>query len=435
MNFFPQDKLQSEAIIDGEESYTFFDVQEAVKLKIKELDSIKPGVVVAIVGEYNFRSIVILVSLLLKKAIVVPLENLEEKRINTAGIEYVIDTKNEKIIKKLSPLKTQNLITEFRAHNTAGLIFFTSGTTGHEKAVLHDFDKLVAKISSPKNVLRTILFLKFNHLGGFNTLIKSWKSGGPVIVTNKRDPESVLSAVESGAATLLPVSSSFLSIMLFGGYFSKFDISSLRYISYGAEAVSSYVLKELSARLPSVTFIQTYGMTEIGVLKIKSNDSASSFMKIEDEGYEYRISAQGTLEIKPLNTSFVGYVDGDDSGIQDGWLDTKDMVEVDGDHIRIIGRKSDIINMRGEKFFPQEIEEVIIKHPDVRDVVVSTEKSEVFSEIVKAKIVVKEGVDCEKFISAIKIYCRDKMEFYKIPVKIEVSNELVFETIKKQRHE
>lgn len=79
------------------------------------------------------------------------------------------------------------------------------------------------------------------------------------------------------------------------------------------------------------------------------------------------------LQVKSVST-MIGYINAPSPFTIDGWLMTGDMVEVDGDYIKILGRKSELINIGGEKVFPAEVENVIQLMSGVEEVAVVGEK-------------------------------------------------------------
>lgn len=88
----------------------------------------------------------------------------------------------------------------------------------------------------------------------------------------------------------------------------------------------------------------------------------------------------------------LGYLNAATPFTKDGWFMTGDMVETIGDEIRIIGRNSEIINVGGEKVFPAEIENILLKLAEVEDVVVSGEKNLILGNIVVARVKIKADV-------------------------------------------
>ena len=116
----------------------------------------------------------------------------------------------------------------------------------------------------------------------------------------------------------------------------------------------------------------------------------------------------------------LGYLNAISPFTEDGWFVTGDSVEVNGEYFKILGRKSEMINVGGEKVFPQEVENVILEIPEVEDVVVYAENHLLTGKIVCAKIKYNGNHTKAEVVKMVKTYCRTKLESFKVPVKIEL---------------
>ena len=146
-----------------------------------------------------------------------------------------------------------------------GLVIVTSGSTGKPKRILHDLDKLVDAHKSSKKALRTIAFLKFDHMGGFNTVLYTLSAGGTLIVPPSLGVVDVCRSIEKYKAELLPTTPSFINLLLAAGAHETYDLSSLKIISFGTEPMPDSLLERIKSAFPNVILKQTYGMSEIGV--------------------------------------------------------------------------------------------------------------------------------------------------------------------------
>ena len=139
------------------------------------------------------------------------------------------------------------------------------------------------------------------------------------------------------------------------------------------------------------------------------------------------------LEIKAKST-MMGYLNAPSPFTEDGWFKTGDAVEVNGEYIKILGRKSEIINVGGEKVYPQEVENVIRELDDIVDVTVFGEKNPIIGNIVCAKILLNSEKNKKQFEKKLKQYCSKKLKKYMVPVKlIFTKEELHSERFKKNR--
>jgi acyl-CoA synthetase (AMP-forming)/AMP-acid ligase II len=254
------------------------------------------------------------------------------------------------------------LLAELRERGNAGIIFFSSGTTGRPKAILHDFSSFLERYAEPRPAIRALNFLLFDHAGGINTMLHTLFNRGVVIVPSDRTPESIAEDLVVHDVELLPATPTFLRMMLLSGIFETMKFPSLRVVTYGTEKMDQGTLDRLCAALPAVDFRQTYGLSELGVFRVMSKSRDSLWMKIGGKGITPRI-VDGVLHIRSENR-MLGYLNADDPFV-DGWYDTGDVVETDGEFIRIVGRKTEVLNVGGLKILPGEIERVALMHPGV----------------------------------------------------------------------
>lgn len=130
----------------------------------------------------------------------------------------------------------------------------------------------------------------------------------------------------------------------------------------------------------------------------------------------------------------LGYLNAPSPFTADGWFMTNDQVEVDGEYLKILGRKSEIINIGGEKVYPAEVESIIQEINNVAEVTVYGEKNTILGNIVCAKVRLIEEEDKKAFTVRLKNYCSEKMVSFKVPVKVVIVKEVQFsERFKKKR--
>ena len=111
---------------------------------------------------------------------------------------------------------------------------------------------------------------------------------------------------------------------------------------------------------------------------------------------------------------------------EDGWFNTNDVVEVDGDYLRILGRQSDIINVGGEKVYPAEVENVIQELDEIAEVMVYGERNAITGKIVCADVTTVsplDGPEEKELIARVKRHCREKLQKYKVPLRVNIVTE------------
>ena len=297
-------------------------------------------------------------------------------------------------------------------------MLFSSGSTGKSKAAVHDFSHLLGKFKANRHQLCTLSFLLYDHIGGINTLLYTLSNGGCMVTVKDRNPEEILSAIEKYKVELLPTSPTFLNLVLISEAYKRYDISSLKTISYGTEPMPQSTLKRFSTLYPKIKFLQTYGLSEVGILRSKSKSSDSLWMKIGGEDFKTRI-IKNILHIK-AKSAMLGYLNAPSPFTEDGWFNTGDYVEVEDGFIKIFGRKSDIINVGGQKVYPAEVESIIQEMEVVSEVSVYKEKNPILGNVVCSVITPKKKVDEDQLILDIIKYCQKNMQRYMIPIKIEI---------------
>lgn len=315
-----------------------------------------------------------------------------------------------------------------------GIVLFSSGSTGRSKAAVHRADRLLAKFRAEGRAARTIPFMMFDHIGGMNTMLTTLANGGCLHVLKDRSPEEVCRTIERYRIEALPVSPTFMNLLLLSGAHRAHDLSSLKVVSYGSEVMPAHTLAAWNAAFPDVRTVQAYGMSELGVLKTKSKSSDSLLFSLQGEGAQYRI-VDGLLEIK-AESAMIGYLNAPDPFTEDGWLRTGDEAVVEDGFIRILGRRSEIINVGGEKVYPAEVESVLQELAGIEEVVVSAETSGITGQMVMATVKLCE--DAEPSVSELRrriwAFCRDKLPAHKIPQKIVITREsLIGSRLKKIR--
>jgi acyl-CoA synthetase (AMP-forming)/AMP-acid ligase II len=110
----------------------------------------------------------------------------------------------------------------------------------------------------------------------------------------------------------------------------------------------------------------------------------------------------------------------------EGWFNTQDRVEVDGDYFRILGRTTDLINVGGQKVYPAEVEDVILGQPNVADVVVSGEKHALLGQIVVAKVSLLQPEPLAELRLRLRKACLAKLAAYKVPAKVEMQDSEIY---------
>lgn len=437
-----RENQNEDAIVWRDSVYTYGWLLTAVNNWLEHIESqaVTPGSVVALEADFSPSAVALMLALIERQCIIVPLTVLVEakkpefRQVAQAQVIIDINQGDEVSFEKTSVQADHVLLRRLRELEHPGLILFTSGSTGKSKAVVHDLVCLLSKYRSVRHSLRTIAFLQFDHIGGFDTLFYNLSNTSCLITVPNRLPETVCSAVERYKAQVLPVSPTFINLLLLGEVYKKYDLSTLEIVTYGAEVMSKSTLQRFHEFFPHIRMLQKYGITEVGTLRSKSKSSASLWVKIGGEGYKTRI-VDGLLEIK-AESAMLGYMNAPSPFTEDGWFKTGDAVEVDGEYMRILGRKSEIINVGGEKVYPAEVESVLQMMDGVEDVTVSGESSPITGQLITAYVKLTEKESLSGFRKRMYAFCRHELPAYKIPQKVVLVDRTMYgERFKKMRRE
>ncbi|MGM0651038.1 MAG: ANL family adenylate-forming protein [Bacteroidota bacterium] len=419
-----------EAIIWHNKAFSYADLMSLTNQWLTRFKDygIKEKQIVAFYGEYSPQIIGLIYALMLNKNILVPFTPAIDNDIDTysaiSGIDHFFrfdknDTYTHSFIDKY-PVKNK-LITDFYTREVPGLIVFTSGSTGKPKGILQDCDNVMKKFITKRQGWRTILFLMMDHFGGFNTLLSVFAYGGTAVCLPDRNPETVCSLIEKSKADLLPTTPTFLNFLMNSNVHKSYDLSSIKMITYGTEVMTDSTLRKIKSIFPNSRIKQTYGLSELGVLRSKSKSDNSVWVKLGGQGFETKI-IDNILWIRS-QANMVGYLNAPNPIDEDGWMCTGDEVEVKGEYMRILGRKSDMINVGGQKVFPAEVESVLQKDDNVKEASVVGKSHALMGNIVIAKIALKTPEKKAIITTRLRKLCMATLAKYKVPVKFIIEEE------------
>lgn len=340
--------------------------------------------------------------------------------LEVAEVEAVfsIDERDEARRTPLARRASHPFYSVLRERGHPGLVLFSSGSTGKSKAAVHDLAGILEKFKTPRHSLRAISFLLYDHIGGVNTMLYTLSNAGCMVTVRDRSPDAVLGAIERHDVALLPTSPTFLNLVLLSEAYQRHDLSTLETVTYGTEPMPESTLKRFHELFPAITLLQTYGLSEVGILRSKSKSSDSLWVKVGGEGFETRV-VEGILQIK-ARSAMLGYLNAASPFTEDGWFNTNDAVEVEGEYIRILGRVSEIINVGGEKVYPAEVESVIQDMDNVAAVTVHGERNPITGQIVCARVTPLRAEDSKALATRVKAFCRERLQPFKVPVKVTI---------------
>lgn len=329
-------------------------------------------------------------------------------------------------------------------------LIYTSGSTGEPKGVMSTHANVVFAASSiiqylentPDDVVINVLPLSFDY--GLYQLLMVFKFGGRLVLERSfAYPAAVLRRIEEERVTGLPGVPT-LYAMLLQMNTSRFDLSSLRYMTNTAAALPVEHIRRLRERFPWVRFYSMYGLTEckrVCYLPPEELDRRPGSVGIPIPGTEVWIEDETGRRLGPGE---VGELVVRGSHVMQGyWNDpeetarryrpgrypaerllyTGDLFYMDEEgFLYFVARKDDIIKTRGEKVAPREVEEVLYKLPGVVEAAVVGVPDEVLGQAVKAVIVCGDGVRLTR--QDVLRHCMQHLEDFAVPRYVEFRESL-----------
>jgi len=433
----------AEAIVAGQRSLRYPELVDRIERLRGDLRGwgLGRGDVLAFAGDYSVAGVTRFFAAVLEGLVAVPLAMSTETELKTALAavpadwyfppERPLSEPPERLLPE-GERTAHPLLDQLRARDHAGIIILTSGSTGTPKVILHDAPGLLYKFEHPRRAYRALVFLLPDHMGGVNTLFGMLTCGSTAILPPSRDPETVCALVARHRATLLPVTPSFLNLLLISEAWRRHDLSSLRVVSYGTEPMPKRTLQAAGRVLPGVRFVQLYGSSELGIFRGKAQANDSTFLELKGDGAEFKI-AEGRLWVRGAD-SMLGYLSGEPSGFaDDGWYDTGDMVEQDGPYLRFVGRASQMINVGGQKVLPAEVESALLEVEGVVDAAAFGAPHVLTGQVVVARVTLDSDEAAAAFKRRMRRALKGRLEPYKVPVKVELADNLLSPRFKKLR--
>ena len=389
------------------------------------------------------------------------LKTIKEFFINKAGKKNTI--KFLKLLKKRLPIEIEKI----NPKKDFACLMYTSGTTGKPKGVPLTHYNLTSNIFQISKYIGNALIeaqeiqigaLPFFHIYGLTFVLNlSIFKPFSLILLPKFNTKPFCKIIQKYKVTLAAGIPAIYAavIKVFQKNPKKFDLSSVRFWGSGAASCPAFLIENIK-EISKGVFIEAYGLTETspithmnppqGRQKIKSIGLPlpDTLCKIVDLNTQKELgpNKDGELLIKGPQI-FNGYWNKPASTKQaidsNGWFHTKDIASMDDDgYFYIKGRADDMINVRGEKVWPQEIEDILSKHPAIKEAAVVGTHNDYYGQMPKAFIVLKENLQDEAQMQfqkeKILNFCKEYLTGYKIPKEIEFVLEIPKSALGKTLH-
>lgn len=321
-------------------------------------------------------------------------------------------------------------------------IFFTSGSTGKPKGVTHTVETLNALLASliGSNEITaddTVLpGSSISHIGGFSYSLSALATGARVVLARTFDGDEILPLLREHRPALLVMLPAALIALVHDHNAKHDDFTSIRLCISGGDKVPAQLEREFT-ELVGLPIDEGWGMSEVGLAMVNPPTGENKLGSVgrlgpgylasvrDEDGSELPTGEPGRLWIKaPAN--MIGYWNRPDATgetIEDGWLDTGDIMRVDDDgYFWFQGRKKQIIVHDGSNICPQEVEEALLEHPAVESTGVVGVHDLVHGENVWAYITLSEGKDAPTRQELIR-FARERVG-YKAPEVILTIDEM-----------
>ena len=322
-------------------------------------------------------------------------------------------------------------------------IYFSSGTTGFPKAILHNHESLVHSAKVEQNhhgQTKDDVFLcipPLYHTGAKMHWFGSLQSGSKAVLLKGVKPKSIIETVSNEGCSivwlLVPWAQDILDAIDRGDIsVDDYELSQWRLMHIGAQPVPPSLIARWKEHFPHHQYDTNYGLSEsigpgcvhLGVENIHKVGAIGKAgygweVKIADEnGNPVERGQVGELCVKGPGVMTCYYHDEKATAetLKDGWLFTGDMAQEDEDgFIYLVDRKKDVIISGGENLYPVQIEDFLRSHPAIKDVAVIGLPDKRLGEIAAAVISLKDGFNCTE--EEINTFCQ-KLPRYKRPHKI-----------------
>jgi o-succinylbenzoate---CoA ligase len=295
----------------------------------------------------------------------------------------------------------------------------TSGTSGHARPIELTYgNHLWSAVGSAFNLGvdpsdRWLCCLPLYHVSGLEIVMRSVIYGTGAVVHDGFAVEGVAEALERDGVTLMSVVTTQLTRLLEAGI----DLSGPRAILVGGGPVPLEVLEEAIGRGAAV--VQTYGLTE----------TASQVTTLAPQEARRKLGSAGRalltthLRIQDGEILVQGPVVAPGCADEDGWLHTGDLGRIDrGGFLYVEDRLGDLIVSGGENVLPTEVEEVLLRHPDVADAAAVGRADAEWQEAVEAVVVLRDGAAAGA--AELRRHCAESLAGYKVPKRFEFVSEL-----------
>ena len=300
-------------------------------------------------------------------------------------------------------------------------VLFTSGTTGRPKMVRHTLPSLTGHLTGAATAPGGVIWSTFydvRRYGGLSMLVRALLGNASMVLSETGETlGAFLSRAGACGVTHISGTPSHWRRALMSPAATTLNPRNVR---MSGEVADQAILDRLRAMYPAAQVTHAFASTEAGVA-FEVTDGLAGFPAAMFDGHSLKAEMRvedGTLRIRSHRTAS-GYL-GPEMSAPEGFVDTGDMVERRGDRFHFIGRREGVINVGGEKVYPEEVEAVINRHPAIRMSLVWPRPSPVTGAIVAADLVLEPGQPAPfaELRADVLALCRQSLPAHKVPVSM-----------------
>jgi acyl-coenzyme A synthetase/AMP-(fatty) acid ligase len=301
----------------------------------------------------------------------------------------------------------------------------TSGTTGAPKLIAHRLATLTRTVHrDPVRGADFVWGLLYDpaRFAGLQVVLQALFSGSALVLSERVEFDSQVTALMRYPVNALSATPTLWRKLLMDGRISNLV---LRQLTLGGETADQAILDALKARFPAARIVHIYASTEAGTGFAVQDGRAgfpSDWLNDTTRNPALRVSAHGHLLIKaslmPQGAEINARLN------SEGYLDTQDLVRLEGDRVLFMGRASGAINVGGNKVNPEWLESYLRGIEGVLDARVFAKSSSMMGQLVAAEIMATEGAELKSLRQHILQCCRSELESWQTPALITFVNAL-----------
>jgi acyl-CoA synthetase (AMP-forming)/AMP-acid ligase II len=349
--------------------------------------------------------------------------------------------------------RTAEAVAEFADPDDIAIVLFTSGTTSRPKAVELSHHNLTSYVMGTVEFASAdaddaaLICVPPYHIAGVSAALSNLYAGRKIVYLTRFDANEWIRLVRDEGVTAATVVPTMLDRIVGALEKQTTPLPTLRTLAYGGSKVALPLVRKALDLLPDVGFVNAYGLTETSsTIAVLTPDDHRAAHEANDQVIRRRLGSVGQpvpgveVQIRGGDGAVLGpgesgelFVRGDQvSGRYaeigsvldpDGWFPTKDVAALDRDgYLFITGRSDDTIIRGGENIAPAEVEDVLVEHPSVRDVVVVGVEDPQWGQIIVAVVVAAEGTDPDP--EELRAHVRNTLRGSRTPDRVVFRDEL-----------